>query len=526
MEKIKKDKKETFIGSVIILIISQIFIKLLGLAYRLYLTNKEGFGDIGNAIYGSGYQIYALLLTLSSVGVPNAISKLISERISVGNIKSANKLLKISFVFFGMIGLLGTILLYLSSKYLANNLLQIPEAELTLKALAPALFFVSIISVIRGYFNGIQKISITAKSQILEQLYKSVLTIVVVEVITLLRGTNTLIMAAGANLATTFSIILTFLYLIYFYKFKSNKIKFVKYRLNEENERVKKILKQIIYISIPISLTAILTSLNKNVDSFTTIRCLKNFMDEEQAKIQYGILSGKVDTIITLPMSLNIAFATALVPVISSAKAINDIKTIKDRISFSLLITMLIGMPCTAGIYIFSDEILKLLFPNVANGGELLALSAFTIFFSVIIQTLNGALQGLGRATVPMWSAGIGLIIKIILNIFLISKPEIGIKGAVIASIVNNIIVFLIEWVVLRKEIKYDFSILKFIIKPLIATWGMSVIAIKLYNFLVLNCSFNIAIIISIIIAAFSYLVMLFIFKIIKKEDVLINIKK
>ena len=142
-------KKETFFISVLILIISQVFIKIFGLVYRLYLTNREGFGDVGNAIYSSGYQIYALLLTLSSVGVPNAISKLISERVAVGNYRGANRVFKVSFITFALIGLFGTFLLFSSANFVANKVLQIPEAELTLVALSPSLFFVSIISVIR-----------------------------------------------------------------------------------------------------------------------------------------------------------------------------------------------------------------------------------------------------------------------------------------------------------------------------------------------------------------------------------------
>ena len=115
--KRKKIKKETFFISVLILIISQVFIKLFGLVYRLYLTNREGFGDAGNAIYSSGYQIYALLLTLSSVGVPNAISKLISERVVVGNYKGANRVFKVSFFTFALIGLFGTFLLFNSANF-------------------------------------------------------------------------------------------------------------------------------------------------------------------------------------------------------------------------------------------------------------------------------------------------------------------------------------------------------------------------------------------------------------------------
>lgn len=535
--KNKKIKKETFFISVLILIISQIFIKIFGLVYRLYLTNREGFGDTGNAIYSSGYQIYALLLTLSSVGVPNAISKLISERVAIGDYRGAKRVFKVSFVTFSLIGLFGTFILFQGANYISNVILQIPEAELTLVALSPSLFFVSIISVIRGYFNGIQKISITAKSQILEQVFKTLFTIIIVEIIVLINGTNTTIMAAGANLATTFSIILSFLYLCLFYK-SNNFLYNSKFILNNvgksniaqnlltsakksQKERIINIIKQILIVSIPISLTAILTSLNKNIDSITVIRTLKTFLTEEEAKIQYGILSGKVDTIITLPMSLNIAFATALVPAISSAKAKNDIDTIKNKISFSLLITILIGLPCTVGLFIFSEEIINLLFPNASSGATLLQISSITIIFIVITQNLNGALQGLGKVITPMIATGLGLIAKIILNLILIKIPEIGVNGAAIASIVNNVIVCIIEFLMLNKLIQIKFSFSKYILKPIIITCIMGISSYYLYTILINYIDFKGAIIISLIFAVIIYSILAIIFKIFNEKELL-----
>ena len=208
-----KNKKESFLKGVFVLLISQIFIKIIGLVYKLYLTNKEGFGDVGNAIYSSGFQIYALLLTFSSTGVPNAISKLISERLAVEDFKGANKIFKISFITFSIIGGIASIILFLGAKTIASKWLQIPEAELSLIALAPSIFFVSIGAVMRGYFNGIQSFSTTAKSQSVEQIFKTIFTIILVELISIGSRTNTTLMAAAANLATTIPTISRFSYI-------------------------------------------------------------------------------------------------------------------------------------------------------------------------------------------------------------------------------------------------------------------------------------------------------------------------
>ncbi|MCI8352123.1 MAG: oligosaccharide flippase family protein [Clostridia bacterium] len=209
-------KKESFMQGVFAMMFSQVLIKLLGLVYKMYLTNREGFGDEGNAIYSSGFYIYSLLLTLSSVGVPNAISKLVSERIAVGDNKGANRIFKIAFFIFGILGFIGTMILFLGAHYISNVILKIPEAEMTLVALSPSIFFVALICVIRGYFNGNGTLKVTANSQTLEQIFKTVFTILLVELVVIATGINTTIMAAGANLATTVATIRKFYILIYF----------------------------------------------------------------------------------------------------------------------------------------------------------------------------------------------------------------------------------------------------------------------------------------------------------------------
>lgn len=366
--KKKKLKKESFMQSVLVLMISQILIKVLGLVYKLYLTNKEGFGDKGNAIYSSGFQIYALFLTISSVGIPGALSKLVSERVAIGDHKGAHRIFKIAFVTFGLIGFCSSVVLFLGAGYIANYFLQIPEAELTLVALSPSIFMVSISCVIKGYFNGRENLKVTANAQSLEQFFKTVLSVILVELIGVVSGVDTTLMAAGANLATTFATFLCFFYLYRYYQTMKKEIAWeIKNSVNYTPTRVRKTIKQILGVSVPMSMSAILGTINKNIDSMTVVRGLKNFLSEEQAKIQYGILSGKVDTLVTLPMSLNMALATALVPTISSAKAMGDIENAKKRISFSLLVTILIGLPCMAGMILFAQPILKLLFPNATS---------------------------------------------------------------------------------------------------------------------------------------------------------------
>ena len=213
----KKARKETFIQGILALMFSQVLIKIFGLIQTLYLTNREGFGDKGNSIYMNGYHIYALLLAISSIGVPNAIAKLISERLALGDNKGAQRIFRIAFATFAVIGFIGTLFLFFGANYIANNFLYVPEAEFTIKTLSPAIFFVSISSVMRGYFNGRQEMAATSKSQTFEQVFKTVLTVVLVELAVFMTNQNTVVMATFATIATSLATILSFIYLFRFY---------------------------------------------------------------------------------------------------------------------------------------------------------------------------------------------------------------------------------------------------------------------------------------------------------------------
>lgn len=518
----KRIKKQTFMQGIMVLMFSQVLIKLLGLAYKWYLTNKEGFGDEGNAIYSAGFSIYALLLTISSTGVPNAVSKMVSECISKKDYRGAHRVFKIALLTFGIIGIIGTLIMFFGSSYISQKILDIKEAESSLVALSPSIFFVAVISVFRGYFNGRQTMKATANSQTIEQLFKTFLTILIVEIIFIFSKANTNLMAAGANLATTLATIISFIYLYIYYKIRRKDIvNEIVLSKNYKGKNIFKTVKNILSVSIPMSLSSILTSINRNIDSSTVKRSLQTFLSQEEALKQYGILSGKVDTLISLPLSFNIAFATALVPAITYARVQNDTKQITKKISISLLITMLIGLPCTIGIIVFAKPILNLLFPNAPEGSLILQISAISIIFTMLSQTVNGALQGLGKIMVPAISLSIGVIIKFILNIILVPIQQIGAVGASFATLMCHIVAFIIAFSVLKKHIKLQLKITTFVIKPIIATTFMSICSYATYIFVSGIAKENLATIISILVATLIYILSIISLKIFTEEEIL-----
>lgn len=550
MEKTKtKNKKQSFMAGVMTIMFAQTVIKVLGLLYRLVITNVPYFGDEGNGLYGAGFQIYMLLLSMATTGVPGAIAKLVSERIAVGKNKEAHHIFKIAFGLFAIIGLAGTSILYLGAEVIASQWIGNPAVEGVLKALAPSIVFVAVSAVIRGYFNGMYNMKATSNSQMLEQLFKSILTIAFVlgiyqiftiqpstwsQTFNITEDTVTEVMATVANLASTIAAAIGFVYL---YAFYSRRKKEIWNNINEskveyKKESIRNTIKTILALSIPMSLASIVSAINRNVDTLTVINGLTDMLQTQgtmaydlivnEATRLYGILSGKVDMLIGLPLSINIAFATALVPAVAEALAKNDRKTATRRISFSLRTSMLIALPCSIGMCILAEPILHLLFPNeiAVEAPLLLQISAFTIIFSVLNQTINGALQGLGKIFIPAMSLGIGAITKLILNLILIRIPEVGINGAAIGSVCCHFVATCIGFTILRKNIKLETNFNQFILKPLIATGIMTLMTLVSQNILIKFIdSSRVVTLLAISIAIISYFLSIIKLKVFERED-------
>lgn len=550
MENTKmKNKKQTFMAGVMTIMFAQIIIKVLGLLYRLVITNVPYFGDEGNGLYGAGFQIYMLLLSIATTGVPGAIAKLVSERIAIGKHKEAHHIFKVAFALFAIIGMIGTSILYLGAEVIASQWIGNPAVEGVLKALAPSIVFVAVSAVIRGYFNGMYNMKATSNSQMLEQLFKSLLTIGFVmgiywifstqpanlaQIFNVTEDNVTEIMAVVANLASTIAAAIGFVYLYGFYAIRKKEIwKNIRdSKVTYKPESIKKTIKTILALSIPMSLASIVSAINRNVDTLTVINGLTEMLLAQgtlaydavvsEATRLYGILSGKVDMLIGLPLSLNIAFATALVPAVSEALAKKDTKTATRRISFSLRTSMLIALPCSIGMCVLAEPILNLLFPNqiAVEAPLLLQISAFTIIFSVLNQTINGALQGIGKIFIPAMSLGIGAITKLILNLVLIRIPTIGINGAAIGSVCCHLVATCIGFTILRKNIQLETDFMQFVGKPVLATAimaGATILSEKVLGMFL--DSTRIITILAIVVAVVTYFLAVILLKIFKRED-------
>ena len=373
---------------------------------------------------------------------------------------------------------------------------------------------------LRGCFNGREKISITANSQSIEQILKTILTIIIVEIFANISKNNTTVMVASAAFATTTATFISFIYLYsYYIRSKRDIWKDVVTSKYKQRESVIKIIKSILYISFPIMLASLLATSNRTIDAFTVVNTISKFLGTEKAKFQYGILTGKVEGLVMLPYSFNIAFATTLIPTISASEARGEMEKAMKRINFSILATILISLPCMAVLFVFSEQILKLMFPNAYLGANMLKICSLSIIFVAITQTIGGVLQGLKRVKEPLIAIGISSVIKLILNLILVPIKDLNINGAIIASLVSHIVLFVISYVYLKKYTYFNMNTIKFIVKPVIATIIMSAIAISIYNLNICS-SENIKLILALLIGTISYIITVFLLKILSKEEI------
>jgi len=525
-ERIKKDRNTPFMKNVLMLMFSSGLIKLLGFVYKFLIVNVEGFGNTGNGYYNTGYQIYAALLTLSSVGIPTVISKLVSERVAIGDYKSANKIFKVAFQLFAIIGTFFSLVLFFGAEFISSKILNVPDVKYVLKVLAPAIAFVAMGAVLRGYFEGLGNMKATSINQTLEQFLNCVLTITFVYS---LVGKDTAIMAAGGNLSTTLAIIIAFLYLVILYLHRKKGMNKLcdKQEVQTEYKSVKNTIKIVLSLAIPMMLGSLFSIIHSLIDTITISNCVQQAYEgiiltkealEDKAMELSGTLA-KVETLMHLPTAITVAFCTALVPAISTAIAKKEMDIVKKRLSFSIFATMLIILPSAAGMIFLAKPILQMLYPAASNGALLLQLSTITMICVSINYVINGGLYGLGKIHVPVIALAIGGILKLILNLVLISNPNINIYGATISSNVCQIIAVTICAWYLNKHIKLNVNIVKCFIKPAISAFIMGIVVYFSHKLMVEGLGNTITTVSSIGIGVITYAIMILVTKNLSKED-------
>ncbi|MCD8090146.1 MAG: polysaccharide biosynthesis protein [Clostridiales bacterium] len=515
----KTNKKTgSFVKQAAILAAASMIVRLLGFAYRVPLTNM--IGDEGNGIYAAGYYIYTFFLILSSSGLPAAISKMISEKVALGEYKNADKIFRVSLITAGTLGLIGTAIMFFGAEWLAS-VIGSPRSVYTLISLAPTVFICAIMSVYRGWFQGLNTTVPTAVSQVVEQIFNAFFSVYLAW---LLIGYGVEMGAAGGTMGTGIGALagLIAIVIFSFVTKKHYRAIFSDDRGGYAVEEGRQIAARLFKTAVPIITGTAIFSMTNLIDMKIVMSRLaaSGAFTSQEADILYGQLTGKYVTLTTLPVSISTALATAVLPNIAASMAIHDKKAVKAKVNTSLRLTMTISIPAAIGMGVLADQILRLLFPNYPEGGELLAIGAISIIFLALYQIETGILQGMGRVYMPAVNALIGALIKIPLNYILIVIPQINVKGAVISTIGCYIVAALLNMLALKKAagIKYDFG--SIIIKPLIASLVMGAGCLGFYKLAYTVLPYNsVCTILAILAAIVIFVIVLALLKGFKRED-------
>lgn len=509
--------KAKFIKQAAILAIASLLVRFLGFLYRLPLTNM--LGDEGNGIYSAGFYLYNFFLVMSSAGLPAAISKIVSEKIALQEYKNVKKIFRISLILAGSVGFICSLIMFFSAR-LFCNIIGSPDSYYTILTLSPTVFIVSIMSVFRGYFQGLGTTVPTAMSQIIEQIFNATFSIYLAYILVKI---SIPLGAAGGTAGTGIGALAGLIYIFIVFTNRKRYInkklsqKTHKYRIESDKEIAIKILKT----SIPIIAGTAIFSMTNLIDMQMVSSRLAstNAFTQQEITALYGQLTGKYVTLTTLPVSISTALATAILPSIASSMVQKDFTTVRKKIDISLRLTMIVSIPAAVGMGVLADQILLLLFPNYAEGGDLLRVGAFSIIFLAFCQIVTGILQGIGKVSTPAKNAFIGSVIKIPINYVLIAIPSINVLGAIISTTACYILASILNFMTVKKEtgIKADFK--GIFLKPLIASIVMGVSCYFSYKFIFIFTNNTIATLFSILISMIVYFISLAVIGGFKRED-------
>lgn len=423
-------KKQTLISGAVTVATGGLIAKLLGAIYRIPLTNLIGGKGIG--LYQMAYPFYCLLLTVSATGIPSSIATLVASERAKG--ENAKRVLPTAMKLFLIIGGLGAALMIGIAPFLAKAQ---GETGLTYGyvALAPSVFLVSAISVFRGWFQGLKDMRPTAFSEIIEQVVKVGLGLFVAY----LYRADVMKAVVSLLFAVSVSELVALIFMVVFYKrVPATEL------LGKDRGRVK--IKEILSLSVFVTTSSALLPLSNLVESVLLVRLMDKYT--ELSVTLYGLFSGGAVTIIGLPVSICYGLAAASVPAVSEA----DEQTAHKKVARSILITLLVSLPCAIALYFFASPLVGIVYRSL-SGTEKEILVGLVKGFSIsavtlsCLQTSSACLTARGKPKLSVVATGVGVAVKIALDFWLVSNPKLSIMGAVIATNVCYAVAFLLDLV-------------------------------------------------------------------------------
>ncbi|WP_017209502.1 putative polysaccharide biosynthesis protein [Clostridium beijerinckii] len=503
-------KKQSLIRGSIILGVAGILTRFLGLFFRWPLIML--IGDEGIGYYQMSYPLYMFFIAMAS-GVPVAISKMISEKNATNDIYGSFEVMKESAILMTIIGTGTTLALFFFAKPIVLFLKWDSKAYYSLIGISFAPIVISFVTIFRGFFQGLQNMTPSAISQIIEQIGRVIFG-VGLAVFLLPRGIE--YSAGGAAFGATAGAVLGGAYLYSNYKRVKKRYAIKKIKSNPE------ILNTILKIAIPISLGTTVSSIMNLIDSILVPQKLLDAgFTNVQSTVLYAQLTGKASVIVNIPLTLSMAICTSLIPIIAENFILKKQKELKSKIDASMKMASVIAIPCTFGLFFLAEPVMKFIFPGRFEGIEILKYLSLTIPFIIITQTTTAILQGTGHYIKPVINLLIGCLIKIVLTWVLVPMQMFNIYGAVLASFGAYLTVSILNIVMMKFTLRVRLNLYEILIKPCYASSIMMLIVLISYNILYKNTISNgISCLTSIFLGMIVYIIMIIVFKVFNVEEI------
>ncbi len=517
-------KSNSFLVQGSILAAASIIVRLIGLLYRIPLTNI--IGDEGIGYYSNAFAIYNIALILSSYSLPLAVSKLVAARAVKKQYRNSYRIFLCALCFAIIVGTAASLFIYFGADFLAAAVYKSPRSAIPLRILAPTIFVFAVMGVLRGYFQGKNTMLPTSVSQILEQIVNAVVSIIAAYFLMNYHSASPDIAAfgaAGGTLGTfvgacTALIFLAFIFALY-KPIIDRQLRRDTGGLRESNPVI---LKALLVTIIPVILSQTVYQISGVLDGalFGHILAGKG-LDEEARNALWGIYSNKYNLLINVPVSIASAMGVAIIPSLVASKYSKTNYEVKNKVHMAVKFNMIIAIPAAVGMGVLASPILKLLFGDARElPANLLRLGSVAIVLFALSTITNAVLQGINKMSLPVTHSAISLVIHVALLYILLKFFNLSAYGLVIGNVTFSLVVCILNWISVGKILNYKQEVKKTFLIPTACAAIMGVLAYftyyGLYSVIKMNSVSTLA---AVIVAVGAYFCLLLLFKGVTGEE-------
>ena len=488
-----------------ILALASIIVRLIGIVYRIPLTNIVG--NEGMGYYGFAFEVYQILVILSTSAIPVAVSKLTAARVAKREYKNAQRIFRCSIIFAAVLSGTLALITFVGARQISSFMFGgITEVAPALRVLAPTVFVCAVMGVFRGYTQGLGNMAPTGLSQVVEQIFNAIVSVAAAAIL-ISRGAA--YGAAGGTMGTFMGAVssLVFLYFVY-----SSNRKGLNRRMKKDPTKKlmedKEIYRLIGLTVIPLILTSTIYQISSLLDSALFSNILKAIGYQSSfISSLYGIYSSKYQLLINLPLGITSALSVAMMPGIAGAIALNRKDQVREQMDMVIRMTMLIAIPCAVGVAVMGGPIMQILFNDSTTlPGRMLIVGAVTIIFYALSTLTSTILQASNHMRVPVINAAISLGVHIVFTVVLLAFANLHIFALIYGNIVFSFCMCVLNLRSLSKLIDYRLDIQKMCGATFVASVIMGVVTFLVYKGCIYVIHSNIlSTLIAIIIAVIVY---------------------